>query len=325
MAVGRGRSLAAMAFAAAACSTGDAYRETGFSCTPAPDVAATFATGADWPVGEHRDLMVGSASSSDAALPPTALLPVRVTSLRSSADRAALAWESAPTVLPDLVHLPGVGGELAVLGDDVPLERVVYEVADGAFDRVSNVAEIRATVGDTFDVLEAHAALDFHSSIRVRLTLDGLSDDVLAELFGEGPELYHRLDGLDLRLGERLEEAAALPNAFGGPPFPAVATTEVTDLVDGDGCVSVRQTVAIDPVGARDVLAASLAAQGAVGEGETLDEAYEAFSTSRVLIGQYDHETARLWRLSGVQLVRFGDRQRYDTTVITDVTASASP
>lgn len=315
--------LAATALIAAACSGGGvAYQEAGsFACTPAPDGAATFATGAEWPVGEHRDLTVGSASSSESAVEPTDLLAVRVTALSSSADHASLSWESAPTVLPDLVHLPGVGGELAALGDAVPAERVVYDVAGGAFDRVSNVDEIRATVRDTFDVLEQNAALDFHSSIRVRLTLDGLSDDALAGLFAEGPELYHRLDGLELRLGEPIEAAGVLPNAFGGPPFPAIEVTELTDVVDGDGCASVRRTVSTDPDRVREVLATSLAAQGVAGDSREFEDALAAFSVGRVLVGQFDHATGRLWKLSGVQLVRFGEQRRFDTTVITDVTA----
>ncbi len=317
----RARLAVAAGSLLAACAGGEPgldYVDAGTGCTSSPDDATSeFFVGPPWRAGEHRELAIGSATSSGRAREPAATLAVTVTALAIDGRRSSLAWESTPTVLPDLVRLPGVGGELARLGEDVPVERVVYDVDGGGFAGVRNVDEIRATASATFDLLEDAAALDFHSSIRVRLTLDGLSDELLAELYAEGPRLYHRYDGIRLTAGDPVESAAVLPNPFGGEPLPATATIELTDLVDADGCTAVRETVTIVPGEARRAVAAALTAGGTDAD---VDEAVESFSVGRALVAQYDPGTGRLWRLSAAQLVEVHAERRYDTTVIEDVT-----
>ncbi|MDJ0768520.1 MAG: hypothetical protein QNJ12_06980, partial [Ilumatobacter sp.] len=250
-----------------------AARTGEFACTPAPDDAQFVVTGAEWEVGEQRALTVGSASSVSRAIDPVAPLEVSLTAIDAGGSGPAMAWESAPTVLDDLVVLPGTGAELAALGEVVPSERVVYDIDRGVFAGVRNVDEIRSTVDATLDVMAENAALDFHSSIRVRMTLDGIPDDRLADLYATWPQTYHQLDGFTLVPGDPVDVPTVLPNGLGGAPFPAVATVEVTDFVDADGCVSVQQTVVPEPEGLRRVFAETLAARGIPVDGEPFEEA----------------------------------------------------
>jgi hypothetical protein len=192
-------------------------------------------------------------------------------------------------------------------------------MADGvAFDGVENVDEIRSEILEAADVLAEIGAIDDPTSLEE--FYGNLSDDGIAQIFSERPITYHALDGFPLEVGQPLAFDDQLPNAFGGAPFPAMTTVEITNLVDADGCIEVTMTVVPDPEQFFPILEQSMRESGLVDEANPFDPATLEADIVNTVVGQYDGATGFAKSVYASQLIEMDGERRLDETTIRDVT-----
>ena len=289
------------------------------ACSAEP--GASVPAGADWAVGDARQLEVRTAVSADEA-PDLSLVDGNVVSLRITGDgdlRTAV-WESANSTLIDLLVLPaGFAGEVERTGSAVPGDRFEYLI-DGNAVSIVDLDRMRQNVLDLLDQLQLDGALDAHSTLRNQMSVDDIDDATLSGLLIRRPTIYHVLDGHELDRDVAVSFPDVLPNGFGGEPFPATSTVLVEGMLDDEGCVSIVQRTVPEPNAFRRIFAAEIERRGAPTSGPVFEAALEEFSIERRYIGQFDGGTGRLWRIRGEQITQAGQQRQHAVTEITDVT-----
>ena len=281
-------------------------------------------TGPAWQIGDVRQLEVRITRPEMA--PGSSTTPVELTVLSEDDTGWLMRWEADATVLGNF----DISGEATAALQDfaarAPREVVEYRLdRTGAFTSVENIAGIRDAAIAGLELLVETGALPADEEfVGLRRLYENMPDEGIAGMFAERPMIYHALDGVALAPGERFELTDELENAFGGSPFPALATVSRGAERDADGCVVFDYAVTPDPAQFGVVLAETLTAGGFLPEGgdiETDLAELGEFDVEHRLLARYDAATGRLWRLEAVESVVAAGHGQTVRTTITDVTS----
>ena len=131
--------------------------------------------------------------------------------------------------------------------------------------------------------------------------------------------MFHAFDGLTLSVDEPTMESRVMGNATGGPPFPAITTTEVDRLVDDHGCVSVSMRTIPDPEQFAEILAQSLGDSFGAETSED-DNPFEGMTIEELVVAEVDGQTGRVLRVEQTETGSLSGDTGTRSTIVTDIT-----
>lgn len=219
-------------------------------CTPASPTARKLLVRPRWKAGDERTMAIekirkeGSAPERRATL--TAQL--RVLEADPGSGRATLRWSVGATSLARGQNLPAEA--LERLKGDTEILAIEYTTdADGAYDRIQNVPEVRDQWLRMLDTLEEPDDTPREREI-VRQLRETLSTETFIQAaVGEEAQLMHNLYGVEIEPSKDIVGPYELENPFGGDPLPATARIELADPEDRNGCAAIDLTVDPDKEG----------------------------------------------------------------------------
>lgn len=142
----------------------------------------------------------------------------------------------------------------AIKSDDVPgLEalcnnlRIVYTTDEnGSFAAVSNLAEIQASMNKAFEVLIKPGQLTPEAEMLTKELKRVLSNkESIEALVLKEVQLFHNPYGAEFNIKRQYAEAE-LPNVLGGPPFPAVLSSQLITVAGNKQTFTVETTTEVD-------------------------------------------------------------------------------
>lgn len=275
-----------------------------------------------WAVGGHVDLQIQEASVAT-GWPADAASTVHGVSVDVIEGTDRGGWVFRWTADVSVVERFGLatGPEIAARMGDVPVHVVDYELSGDRLDvEVADVEDLRQEARLLADGVEAFDSTPAGAATRAEF--DAMGEDELGDVFLYLPVLFHAFEGVELSFGEPVDFATTLPNALGGPEFPALGSIELTDLTDDDGCVALLMTIVPDPEHFEALLAESFR----VAEPELSDTEVEArvaaaaaFEFSDTYLAKFDAHTQRFHRIDVTSRTSDGTFVWLDRTSLIDV------
>ena len=293
-----------------------AQRAAPVRCTPLREPPKQLRVRSKWSKDEIRSLTITkqrdeAEASMDQQSKATAVVRVlragrRESLLRWSSDDVALPTSGAGVTEEQLRRLKRAAGEF----------QVVYSTdRSGTFEKVSNVAALRAQVRRTLAVLDRLGEDDPKLTEAIAASRElVLSDAFIRSTLVKEIVGMHAAYGLKLTAGAPRTLPYELANPFGGRPLPAQARIELVDAQDAAGCAVVQIAVTPDARAVSDAIVQGLRASGA-----TAPSAAElaGFRIRNTLRYGYDPGSGWIVRADLSQSIKAGNRSRNDRTVIT--------
>ncbi len=274
-----------------------------------------------WPDGEERNFEVllqdedprpGRSGSSTT--------PYTVTSTTSDAGDVVYEMLAGESQLDETAT--ALDSATQQLIDDLPRERVVYTVDPlyGAID-VQNIDEVRATVLETASILSSvDTGSEGASFEQVSDFYNSLPDEAIASIFSERAAVLHYFDGSVLGEGEVITAEDALPNNFGGEPFPAIATITHLPGVDDEGCEVIELIVVPEPIGFSQLLTETLG--DTFGAEVNVDDPQfdELLQIENSVTLRFDNGENRIRQITATQSLTAEGLTTVETLMMTDIT-----
>ena len=288
-------------------------------CIPPDDRTAPITFLPNWEQGEVIDLE--RKEIEDRAGRPielgTSYAPVEIVVREANSDSFELTWTLGEAFL-DLDDISIPDSELLDQFLELAKMRFEYETDEtGLFLGVTNPDEIADRMETAMDLLIeiTGESLTEGQGIDVRSLMQ--SDTFIQTVASQDIALYHGIYGLVLDPTQIERYETLLPNAFGGEPFPAIQTIEVTSTANEYGCVVVAMTTEPDPEAFVEILMDSMPDSAA----PTTDEERAELAEMEIrndLEFIYDPDTGRMRQVSGTQTVSLGDDYRIETVILTE-------
>jgi len=265
---------------------------------------------------EIRKDRPGSAIPAGAS----SLTPVSVVVVAEDSDGWLLEWRQSGTVLESF----GLPPELASTTGGVGMPAIEYRLSrQGVVGGVQNVGELRVALLSTLGLL-AERAGGADSTIAGLVSLyENLPDESLANLLTQTLVTFHAFDGIEVDVGSGVTFDGELPNWLGGPPFPAVTTLSVEEVVDQGGCVLLQIRTVPDSELFASAMAESLkgALEASDENAQEVEAALEGFDIETTVIARIDATTGRAVEVTAETRVTDGTVTAVNSTVIRDVTS----
>ncbi len=269
-------------------------------CRPLPPGRTSVILEPRWAVGSHVDLEIQEASVAT-GWPADASSTVHDVSVDVVERTEGGGWVFRWTADVSVVERFGLasGPEIAAHMGEVPVHQVNYELSEDRLDvvvaDVEGLREEARLLADGVEVFDSTPA-----GAETRAEFDAMGDDELGDVFLYLPVLFHAFEGVQLSFGEPVEFATTLPNALGGPEFPAVGSIELTDLIDDDGCMALLMTIVPDPEHFEPLLADSFRVADPKLSDEEVDARVAAAAAYEFLdtyVAKFDAHTQRFHRI----------------------------
>jgi len=294
-----------------------AQRAAPVRCTPRPEPPKQLRVRSKWSRDDIRSLTITkqrdqAEASMDQQSKATAVVRVlragrRGSVLRYSSGDVALPTSGAGVTEQQLRRLKRAAGEF----------RVVYSTDKvGTFEKVRNVAALRAQVRRTLAVLDRLGEQDPKLTEAIAASRElVLSDAFIRSTLVKEIVGMHAVYGLKLTAGAPRTLPYELANPFGGRPLPAQARIELVDVQDAAGCAVVQIAVTPDARAVSDAIVQGLRASGATATPSAAELA--GFRIRNTLRYSYDPGSGWIVRADLGQSIKAGNRSRNDRTVIT--------
>lgn len=290
-------------------------------CRPLPPGRVSVDLRPRWTAGATVDLEIQetAVATGRAGTATASTSTVRVEVIEETDRGWILEW----TADASIVELFGVASAEAVETwmSGLPPHRFRYELSQDRVDvRAVEVESLRLEAGRLADGVELFESPGAASDLRTDFA--SMDDQELGDFFVDNPFLFHAFEGVELSFGRPIEYPTTLPNALGGPAFPALTSIELTDLVDDDGCVAVRMRTVPDPAHFADLLADSFrAAVPHLSDSEihTRVAAIAALDISDTYRAQFDVHTRRFHQIHATRRTSDGTFVWLERTGILDI------
>ena len=142
----------------------------------------------------------------------------------------------------------------AITPDDIPgMEalcnnlRIVYTTDEtGNFTAVNNLSEIQASMNKAFEILFKPGKLTPDAALMMKELKNILSNkESIEAIVLKEVQMFHSPYGAEFNI-KRQSAETALPNVLGGPPFPALISSQLKTMATDKKTFSVETTTSVD-------------------------------------------------------------------------------
>lgn len=292
--------------------------------TPASLAQTAIAFEPHWKAGQSFDYtFTKSRTQSGPGIRPSAggaTTPIALKVIESNDQGAVLGWTPGKTGVNDASAAANpLTEKMSSLMDGITVEIEVD--GDGSVASVRNWEEVRAKTGEAIKlVVDSLRDSDMNANqlaaVENQISSMFQTQDQIETYVLNNVQLLFALYGKELSEGEPLEYEDELPNPFGGDPFPATGSFELTNYDADSHSASVTWTQTLDPERARQIMTESMkrlaeAAGRNVPEGE-LPTRYDIRDHAEF---EFDTQLGLITRLKHQRTGTVDEQTRIDTVV----------